>query len=205
MQLEAMLQTSTADATVAPVLVAGVAADVNVPNSDAPMAVQPRGVAQRASEETQDKAVLMIVHLSSLDSFAWHCEAWGEEQCARALGDALTTAIATHPGPIVVTDQEWPDVRSALRQTVLAALRERPPVLVFHHDEDEIAWDAAMRELARALATCGVGRQAVIRLGGVWASHDGTSGCVNGTRDGLSAFGYRHVNIDPTLCGYESD
>lgn len=151
------------------------------------------------------KTVLMLVQLSSLDSFAWYCAKLNKTRRMRALQKALTGAIVTHCGPIVVTDQRWPDIRSDLRTQVLAALRQHPPVLDFHFDEDTEEWDVAMPQFTQALAAVGLGSEAVIRLGGVWASQNSTSGGVNATHEWLTRLGYRHVSVDPTICGYEFD
>ena len=84
---------------------------------------------------------LVIVHLSSLDSYTWHC---GIGPATR-LADALADELAAFGGLVVVLDQRWPlTLQSGARLKVLNALRAHRRVTWFPHDEQADDWDESM-------------------------------------------------------------
>jgi hypothetical protein len=146
---------------------------------------------------------LVIVHLSSLDSFTDAC---GDVNGAY-LAEQLSFAIEKHDGLVVVTDQGWELLgrNSEPRQWVTEALQRHPHVLWLHHDENvslaASPWRRPMRRLGKLLAMHGI---RCVTLGGVWATEDGSSGCVNETQMRLEEQGFV-CHRDDTLCGFDED
>ncbi len=67
----------------------------------------------------------------------------------------------------------------------------------FPFDETRDKWDETMPRLGTMLRQAGVTR---LRCGGVWATRDDSSGCVNETARQLTRLGF-DCSIDYTLCG----
>ena len=128
---------------------------------------------------------LVIVHLSSIDSYR---DFYGVDPAIQLAAD-LKVVIITHPGPVVVMDQECEEIISedakVLRASVLDLQRLRD-ITIFHHDElvDVSPWQDGMKRLAKVLRGMGTTR---VRLGGLWASESGTTGCVHETQGQLRA------------------
>lgn len=145
---------------------------------------------------------LIIVHLSSLDGYVQY---YGVD-CAQALVNDLRMAIVQHPGPIVVMDQGWnfiPEDAKTLRQMVLDMQSIYTNMQVFHHDEmmDVSPWQDGMKTLAKVVRGLNINR---VRLGGMWASESGITGCVHEVQRQLRA---RNIPcyIDSNICAFEEN
>lgn len=138
---------------------------------------------------------LLIVHLSSLDSFSWH----NGKRAAAELADALIGKVRTFDGLIVVMHQPWPlTVHTGPRLTVNAALAAASRVVWFAHDEERDDWTESMQRLG----ACMRGEQVThVALGGFEASADEAAGCVNEVRRQLEAQGFT-CRVEPALCGW---
>ncbi len=137
---------------------------------------------------------LIIVHLSSIDSYAATYGRAAAYSLARRLSDAAVAA--SH---CIVTNQRWaitPD-DSGPRDRLTKRLDAHPSVLRFRHDEATDGWVEPMARLAQALRPH---QGDDIIIGGVWLTADSSGGCVVATAEALRAAGYR-VTIDPSLCG----
>jgi len=151
----------------------------------------------RQTRHSTGQEALLIVHLSSIDSFAWHFGGPASDQ----LATALITTIRAYGELIVVLDQCWPlTPQSGPRRAVIAALNRSACVAWFAHDEQTDDWDASMQRLGALLRRKHV---AHLTLGGFEASADEATGCVNEVRRQLDAQGFR-CQIDPALCGWFS-
>lgn len=150
-------------------------------------------------EQGTGQTALLIVHLSSLDSYTdRHGEAKGGE-----LGYALGDAMRLWNGPVFLVDQGWADAGrvSRPRMSLLQALASSVNVTRFPFDEDTADWDEAMPRLGNLLRAQGVTH---LVLGGVWATVDGSPGCVNEAGRQLAQQGFT-CRIDYTLCGMDED
>lgn len=145
------------------------------------------------------KEALLIVHLSSLDSYTWEC---GMEK-GDALADQLILALRTCTGPIVLTDQRWPLLGSTSRprSRVLAWVRITSRVVWFAHDEESEGWERPMHQLGSLLRALNVTH---LRIGGVWATEHGLHGCVNQTMKQLTKQGFT-CTMDPSICGFDGN
>ena len=108
---------------------------------------------------------LLIVHLSSLDSYT---DEKGQKQGER-LAFQMVQAICGYPGPVFVTDQGWEYIGKQCRPrlAVEKALQNHPHVVRFHHDEALHEWDEAMRKLGdliRATGTTHLGHRGNLGL-----------------------------------------
>ena len=148
-------------------------------------------------DEASMKEALLIVHLSSLDSYSWEC---GEEASVR-LGGALQEAIAGYWGPIVITDPGHALIgrESRPRAEVLEHLQQRGQVVWFAHDEEAEDWDEPMQRLGQILSAMGITHP---RIGGIWATENGRHGCVNETMRHLLNQGFV-CRMDAAICGFE--
>lgn len=120
---------------------------------------------------------LVVVHLSSLDAYAWHASEYGQTDRAPRLGSTLARAIAEHDGPVVVVDQQW-SLRTpfaAARRLVLEAIDARPGVVTIRFDEATDSWRRFLPRLRVALEKAGVSR---VHVGGLWREMPGQGGCV---------------------------
>lgn len=119
---------------------------------------------------------LVIVHLCSIDSYITH---YGIEPAKTIIND-IRLALITHPGPIIIMDQDdetISDDAKTLRQMVLE-LQKICSMTIFHHDEltDVSPWQDGMKALAKLLHQLKTSR---VRLGGFWTSQNGGTGCVH--------------------------
>lgn len=144
---------------------------------------------------------LVIVHLCSIDSYV---DYYGVNPAIQLITD-IKLAITTHPGPTVIMDQEWKEISEdakIMRLSVLD-LQKYCPVTHFHHDEmmDISPWQDGMKSLAKLLRSLKTNR---VRLGGLWTSESGVSGCVHETQRHLRA---RNIPcyIDKKICALEEN
>lgn len=141
------------------------------------------------------KTALVIVHLSSLDTFTWIAGA----RAGTALGCRIANAIDAHEGPVVIVDQGWPlDARaSEPRADVLEAVRSRRGKTVWiSFDEDVEEWDPFLVSLRRQLASLGVTHTVV---GGVWYDPKLKTGCATAVY--LDLRSHFTAVVDPALVG----
>jgi hypothetical protein len=154
-------------------------------------------------QENAGKRALVIIHLSSLDSFT---EEYGFANGAY-VASQLCAAIQAHDGLVVVVDQGWEfnGEKSDPRQLVLKALEKHSQVVWFSHTEETLIysdqWGQPMQQLGALLRDRGV---TSIVLGGCYASEDEERGCVNAARKAIAAQGFA-CQIDKDLCGFEEE
>lgn len=109
---------------------------------------------------------LVIVHLGSVDSYAWQVGQEAGERLARA----LIEAVRKHRGPVYIVDQGWDGpLQTSIKQAIAAV-----PVTWMQFDEDVQAWDSFLPRLKRRLARDGITR---VVIGGVWYDPDLQTGC----------------------------
>lgn len=146
------------------------------------------------------KEALVIIHLSSLDSYTHTAKEAGDRSLGDLLADALITEIQNHRGPIYIVDQGWdpdrPESRPRLR--VLNALKKK--VTWIHFDEAEQDWDEFENDVVRILNRDGVKD---VVLAGVWLRKDLSSGCVSEAYLRLSK--HFETRINERICGLEED
>ena len=150
-------------------------------------------------EQGTGQTALLIVDLSSLDSYTdRHGVPAGEE-----LGYVLGDAIGLWSGPVFLTDQGWEDAGrvSRPRRGLEEAIAGSANVTRFPFDEDTGDWEEAMLRLGDLLRGQGV---TGLVLGGLWATVDGSSGGVNEACRQLSQQGFA-CRIDFSLCGMDED
>lgn len=147
-----------------------------------------------------DKEALVIVHLSSLDSYTHAAWEAGDESLGDLLADALIEEILNHDGPVYIVDQGWePDRReSEPRLRILNNLKRK--VTWIHFDEDTQDWDEFERDVVRALKKDGVTK---VAIGGVWYRRDLSSGCVTAAYFRLSK--HFKTRVNERICGLEEE
>lgn len=138
------------------------------------------------------RTALVIVHLSTIDSYAWTI---GEDK-ARQLADRIVAAVRKHRGPVYVIDQFWD---GDLRDYVAAAIAE-VPVKWIKFDEDVSDWNKFLPSLKRRLSRDGV---TDVVLGGVWYDPELKEGCATTVYLYLAAA--MPTKIDPKIVGCETD
>lgn len=146
------------------------------------------------------KEALVIVHLSSLDSYTQQGREAGDESLGDLLADALIKEIREHKGPVYIVDQGWSVGRreSRPRMRVLNSLRRK--VTWMHFDEADQSWDDFDRDVVRRLKKDGV---TSVVLAGVWFRKDLSSGCVSEAYLLLA----KHFDtvVNERICGLEED
>lgn len=135
---------------------------------------------------------LVIVHLSSIDAYAWTV---GEEK-AKQLADRLTRAIRKHRGPVYIVDQFWD---GPLRDQILAAVSDVPAKLI-KFDEHVGDWKRFLPSLKRRLTRDGVTE---VLIGGVWFDPALKEGCATTVYLYLAAS--IPSRVDTSLVGCETD
>ena len=115
---------------------------------------------------TAMRKALVIVHLSTIDSYAWNV---GEEK-AKALAERLIHAIRTHRGPVYIVDQFWD---GPLREGIATAVSDVPAKWI-EFDEDVGDWKRFLPALKRRLARDHV---TDVVIGGVWFDPKLKEGC----------------------------
>lgn len=141
---------------------------------------------------------LVVVHLSSLDAYAWHGSEYGQTDRAPQLGSELARAIAEHHGLVVVVDQQWSPHApfAAARRLVLEAIDERPGVVTIRFDEETGSWRRFLPHLRSTLADACVSR---VRVGGLWCDLPDRRGCVSRVARYLGRT--FQVWVDPRITG----
>ena len=155
------------------------------------------------SNPRPQREALVIIHLSSLDSYSDMSEdAVGDYRHGVALGERIADAVVTHDGPVFIADQQWilsfPD--SAPRREALYKIRFRPDVTWIRFDEQDQSWTPFLADLRRRLRRAGV---TTVRLGGLFYQADHRSGCV--TRALLYLKRFFDAKVDDMIVGSEDD
>ncbi len=147
------------------------------------------------------KTALVLIHLSSLDSFAdFFREEDPEFSETWALSTRIANAAIKHDGPVVIADQdwEWAGTHSRPRFALEKAIRESGrKVTRIHFDEGESDWAPFLEKLRKTLVRLGVKK---VVLGGVWFDPDQVSGCVTETYNYLKEYFDTHVASDLVGC-----
>ena len=138
------------------------------------------------------RTALVIVHLSTIDSYAWNI---GEDK-ARQLAERIVSAVRKHRGPVYIIDQFWD---GELRNDVALAIAD-VPVKWIKFDEDLSDWKRFLPSLKRRLSRDGV--TAVI-LGGAWYDPKLKEGCATTVYLYLAA--EMPTKVDPKIVGCEAD
>lgn len=138
------------------------------------------------------RTALVIVHLGSIDSYAFHV---GKRPATR-LASAITAAIRAHDGPVYVVDQGWD---GPLRDRIVDAVRA-VPVTWIHFDEDVEDWNVFLPKLRRRLKRDRVERAIV---GGVWYDPTLAEGCA--TRVYLYLRRAMPTKVDESIVGCLTD
>lgn len=138
------------------------------------------------------RKALVIVHLSTIDSYAWHV---GEEQ-AKALAARLIRAIRTHRGPVYIVDQFWD---GPLREQIVADISGTPAKWI-EFDEDVGDWKRFLPALQRRLTR---DRVTDVVVGGVWFDPKLEEGCA--TEVYLYLASRIPTKVNETLVGCATD
>jgi hypothetical protein len=118
-----------------------------------------------ASKKRANTAALVIVHLSSVDSYAWQVGQEAGERLARS----IVEAVNKHRGPVYIVDQGWDGpLQDAIKQAIVV------PVTWMRFDEDVQEWDTFLPRLRNRLKRDGVTRAVI---GGVWYDPALKTGC----------------------------
>jgi len=138
------------------------------------------------------RKALVIVHLSTIDSYAWHV---GEEK-AKQLAERIIHAVRKHHGPVYIVDQFWD---GPLRDQIVAAVSDVPAKWI-KFDEDVGDWNRFLPSLKRQLTR---DRVTGVVIGGVWFDPALKEGCA--TKVYLYLLSTLPTKIDKTLVGCETD
>ena len=118
------------------------------------------------SKKHANTIVLVIVHLSSVDSYAWQVGQEAGERLARS----LIEAVRKHKGPVYIIDQGWDGpLRDMIKKDVADI-----PVTWMRFDEDVQEWATFLPRLKKRLQRDGVTRAVI---GGVWYDPTLKEGC----------------------------
>lgn len=147
-----------------------------------------------------DKEALVIVHLSSLDSYTAQTSEAGDESMGDLLADALIEEIRNHKGPVYIIDQGWDLGRSESepRMRVMNSLRRK--VTWIHFDEADQDWEDFERDVLPILKRDGV---TSVALAGLWYRKDLSSGCVTEAYFRLSK--HLPTQVNERICGLEEE
>jgi hypothetical protein len=139
------------------------------------------------------KKALVLIHLSSLDSYVVQ---YGMEQ-ATQLALRMRAAVLNHDGPVYIVDQRWPfsEPHSIPRHEFVISIQLARDINWIHWDEWN-SWEDFLSDLRGQLKRDGVNQ---IVLGGVWYDPSLEAGCVSETYLYLKNFFL--VIIDPSLVG----
>lgn len=138
------------------------------------------------------RKALVIVHLSTIDSYAWNV---GEEK-AKSLAERIIRAIRKHRGPIYIVDQFWD---GPLREQIATAISDVPAKWI-KFDEDVGNWNRFLSSLKRRLTRDGV---TDVVIGGVWFDPKLKEGCA--TTVYLYLLSTLPTKVDKTIVGCETD
>jgi hypothetical protein len=147
------------------------------------------------------KEALVIIHLSSLDSYTQQGVESGNWGLGDDLANGIIDAILNHKGPVYIVDQGWSlgPRESRPRARVIESIEGRP-VQWIQFDEDKESWDRFEKEMTRILRRDGVTK---VVLGGLWWQSDLEGGCVTETY--LRLRKNFKVKVNEGLVGCESD
>ena len=138
------------------------------------------------------RKALVIVHLSTIDSYAWHVS----EEKAKQLAERIIRAIRKHRGPVYIVDQFW---EGPLRAQIAAEVSDVPAKWI-EFDEDVGDWDRFLPSLKRRLTR---DRVTNVVIGDVWFDPKLKEGCA--TRVYLYLLSTLPTKIDKTLVGCATD
>lgn len=134
---------------------------------------------------------LVLLHVDSLASYAWHVG-----QKAERLATRMVAAARDHTGLLVVVDQGWGEL---IAREIVALGETDGERITFDESVDD--WEPFLAELIVLLREAGVD---TVRLGGVWYDPTGAEGCVTYTGSALLDAGFR-VIVDSDLVGCVGD
>lgn len=139
---------------------------------------------------------LVLVHLSSLDSYTDYAGSDAGEDLAGRLAEA----ILSHDGPVILVDQGWElgPRASRPRAQLLEEIAPRQDVVWIHFDEAVERWEDFFPRLDRALEEAGAGS---VRVGGIWYDPSLHTGCATFTY--LNLRQRMPVVVDESLVGCE--
>lgn len=142
------------------------------------------------------ETALVIVHLSSLDSFTADMGPGAGDE----LGYNISDAILHHDGPVIVVDQNWSIGyrQSRPRQMVLRRIKDRRGIIWMQFDEGVEEWDPFLRKLRARLKLLQVKE---VIVGGVWYDPKLKSGCA--TEVYLYLRNFFKAKVDPEIVGCE--
>lgn len=173
---------------------------------------------------------LVIVHLSSLDSYAdMEYEATEDRENSYDLAFRMAEAVLKHQGPVFIVDQVWYGLGRESRprwrfldeigvgawekggieyeriQEIkeLESLRQRGPyrdITWIKFDEQNSEWDKFLKLLKRLLKEA---KTDTVVLGGLFFEHDLSEGCVTATYQFLKKL--FPTKVPPDLVGCVSD
>ena len=138
------------------------------------------------------RRALVIVHLSTIDSYAWNI---GEEK-AQQLAERIIRAVRKHRGPVYIIDQFWD---GPLRSQIVAAISDVPATWI-EFDEDVGDWKRFLPSLKRRLTRDHVTN---VVIGGVWFDPKLKEGCA--TEVYLYLLSTIPTKVDKTIVGCETD
>jgi len=141
---------------------------------------------------------LVLVHISSLDTLTWLTNEAQALERAQAMGGAVTA----HAGPVIILDQSWPTTGdSAARQWFYTTVENHSSLQWFSHSEEHDGWTEPMARLAALIPEIGATE---VRVGGLWATSDGSSGCVHEVCRHLEMNGIP-ATLEPAWCVFEEE
>lgn len=145
---------------------------------------------------------LVIVHLSSLDSYTQQAKEAGRPLLGWVLANNIAEAILAHDGPVYIVDQSWPyaGTQSDPRKHVVARIGKRTGIAWIRFDESEQDWEPFLARLRRRLAKDRVSR---VIVGGIWYDPGLETGCASTVYVFLRRF--FKARVDRLLVGCESD
>lgn len=138
------------------------------------------------------RKALVIVHLSTIDSYSWTV---GEEK-ATQLAERIIRTIRKHRGPVYIIDQFWD---GPLRSQIVAAISDVPATWI-EFDEDVGDWKRFLPSLKRRLTR---DRVTSVVIGGVWFDPKLKEGCA--TEVYLYLLSTIPTKVDKTIVGCETD
>lgn len=137
------------------------------------------------------RTALVIVHLSSLDSYAYHVG----KRAAKHLARTIIRTVNNHHGPVFIVDQGWDGPLSRMINRAVNA-----PAVWIRFDEDEDDWTEFLTDLRQRLVRDHV-KHAIV--GGVWYDPSLKEGCA--TRVYLDLREMLPTTVDSALVGCLDD
>jgi len=138
------------------------------------------------------RTALVIVHLSTIDSYAWTV---GEAK-AKPLAERIIRAIRKHRGPVYIVDQFWD---GPLREQIVVAVADVPAKWI-EFDEDISDWKRFLPSLKRRLTR---DRVTNVIIGGVWFDPKLKEGCA--TEVYLYLLSTIPTKVDKSIVGCATD